>query len=97
MSSEGEGNGPGGEQADPMDTTGGGNPSAADTLNNENPSSSTNQDTSDVKAEVEEAEQFCLSKIFVAHKQDVKVVLGTPMGALVTCSRDETMKIWTER
>ncbi len=67
---------------EPMDV--GSEPSAATASNN-------------VKMESEERVEYRLSRIFSAHKQDVKCVLGTPMGAIVTASRDEKLKIWTER
>uniref|UniRef100_A0A915ETT4 PFU domain-containing protein n=1 Tax=Ditylenchus dipsaci TaxID=166011 RepID=A0A915ETT4_9BILA len=41
--------------------------------------------------------EFILSKVFEAHKQDVKCVISTTAGGLITGSRDETVKVWAER
>jgi hypothetical protein len=41
--------------------------------------------------------EFSLSRIIQAHKSDVKAVLATPQGTLISGSRDETVKLWVER
>lgn len=51
----------------------------------------------DVKMETDKGETFMLSRIFSAHSQDVKCVIGTSSGSIITCSRDESVKLWTER
>ena len=52
-------------------------------------------------ARLEQREQasseFVLSRIFQAHNQDVKRVVGIKTGSLLTAGRDGAMKLWTER
>lgn len=52
-------------------------------------------------ARLEQREQasseFALSRIFQAHNQDVKRVVGIKTGSLLTAGRDGAMKLWTER
>ena len=41
-----------------------------------------------------EAPEYKLAAVFKAHQSDVKQVLGTPSNTLITCSRDDTLKLW---
>ena len=41
-----------------------------------------------------EAPEYKLASVFKAHQSDVKQVLGTPSNTLITCSRDDTLKLW---
>lgn len=40
---------------------------------------------------------FYLSKVFQAHANDVKCVIGTSTGSIISGSRDGSIKLWTER
>lgn len=38
--------------------------------------------------------EYKLASIFKAHDNDVKQVISTPGNNLITCSRDDTIKVW---
>lgn len=42
-------------------------------------------------------ECFHFSKILSAHNNDVKSVVGTPSGSIISGSRDGTVKLWTKK
>lgn len=42
----------------------------------------------------DEYPDFKLAAAFEAHQSDVKQLLGTSINSLVSCSRDDTIKLW---
>ena len=42
----------------------------------------------------DEYPDYKIAAAFEAHKNDVKQVLATSMDSLVSCSRDDTIKLW---
>lgn len=57
----------------------------------------TDNSSQDVSQLSQEDECFYLSKIFQAHSNDVKSVIGTSTGSIISSSRDGSVKLWTER
>lgn len=56
-----------------------------------------NEDFKDVKKISPSSECFYLSKILNAHSNDVKSVVTTSTGSILSSSRDGSIKLWTER